>query len=172
MKVLLCAFIVFSSSVIQAEISAEITRSDAEPVVFEDQLQYGMSLWVTPGLALLGFEVQRGNYSVGVGIPATLYGRYLPNAGEDGAFIDAYVGQNTREDAEDNRRPDIEVEFDRIEDTYAGIGYGYLWQWDSGINFAASAFVQYSKINYTDEGRDSALDWLIFKPGIKLGYRF
>jgi len=137
----------------------------------EDEPFYNALFGVSPFFGILGLEIQKGNYSVGLGLPLRLFYRHYSKPYGDSVFYGFYVGHSKQPD---NIEKKLEgVIYEDAVTTDAGFGGGYRWQWPSSWNVTACLSIHFMDEEFSNPGQPKKKDSsVILFPGISVGYKF
>lgn len=158
-------------------VSQSVLAVDVTPIVYEDEtvgpdaVYFNPSLGISPFIGFLGFEIQKGNHSIGVGVPATISYRYYFNPNRSSKFWGVYFANFDIEDVD--KRVDG-VLYEDFSTMYFGLGIGYRWLWENGWNVNASIAIQYYDDEYSNPGSSGKATetGVMPYPGVNVGYRF
>ncbi len=171
MKFLLTSLflVLISSSVLSEE--ARQTSEDSNILSPNDEPFYNVSFGASSFDAMLGIELQKGNHSVGLGLPFRLSYRYYCDPYGDSLFYGLYAGRHEQPDQYEKKLDG--VIYENAETVDAGFGTGYRWQWPSSWNVTASFSIHFMSEEYSNPGQPKKKDSsVIFFPGINVGYKF
>jgi hypothetical protein len=173
MKFLLVSLLlVFASSNVFAE---EIKKKSEEvnTVNPDDELFYNVSIGVSAFECMLGFEIQKGNHSVGLGLCRQVSYRYYTNPYGDSLLYGLYAGYRSGYLQYETKEEFDGVIYEDKKSMYAGVGVGYRWQWLSGWNVTTSLAIHYMDDEYSNPGQPKKKETSVIPfPGITVGYKF
>ena len=145
---------------------------DVEKDSYDFNVKFGLSSFT----GILGLEVKKGNYSVGIGFPGVVSFKYHLKDEGDTAFLGVFSGRfhnNEFNDYEDG------LYFQEYERKVYGIAAGYSWRWESGWNVNTSLglgkikeLFRNDRFYMTKEGNEylPGLDSYFY--GLNVGYEF
>ena len=167
--VLLLSMLVLTSNSAFSQDSGQISN-DTNRLNPENGLHYNAFLGFSP-YGGFGIEVSKIKHSVGIGFPYRLFYRYYKTPDNDSWFFGVYAGRYEL-DIDNEKIIDGVAYTDKVTSD-AGFGIGYIWQWSSGWNVAASFSVHYMDEKYTNPEQEKNNDRSTnLFPGINVGYRF
>ena len=139
----------------------------------DDELFYNVSIGVSAFECMLGFEIQKGNHSVGLGLCRQVSYRYYTNPYGDSLLYGLYAGYRSGYLQSETKEEIDGVIYEDKKSMYAGVGVGYRWQWLSGWNVTTSLAIVYNEEEYSSPGQPTKKDpSVILFPGITAGYKF
>lgn len=126
-------------------------------------------LGVSPYTGLLGVEIQKGKWSLGLGVPGNLSIKRYMHANEDSVFYGVYWSQY-----KDNSYDDYEqgAYFDSYERKSYGVGAGYIWLWVSGWNVSTGLSVGEFEKQYSNSNFTLTEDGIRIDLELSVGYKF
>jgi len=166
-----CLF-VMSTSCFAQELDAVTTENILSN---ENDPYFNVTIGISPFTGVLGFEAQKKNHSVSIGLPDRISYRYYSNPYQDTKFWGLYLGGYSLSESDTNKKYSLNgVNYSDVERSYIGVGAGYRWQWPSGWNVSASIAIEYFDEKYSDATSTlSDTDSGLFPfPGINVGFKF
>ncbi len=126
-------------------------------------------LGLSPYTGLLGVEIQKGKWSLGLGVPGNVSLKRYMHANDDSVFYGVYWNQY-----KDNSYDDYEqgAYFDSFERKSYGIGAGYIWLWESGWNVSTGLSVSEFEKEYTNSDFKLTKDGVRIELELSAGYKF
>ncbi|MBC3876113.1 hypothetical protein [Undibacterium flavidum] len=121
--------------------------------------------------SILGFEYQKENHVIGLGLPGAVSYKWFKNPYGDSIYFGAYAGKFSN--PENNEVRDG-VFYKNYRTSFVGAGIGYRWQWPSGFNVTTSIALNSSKIEYSNPNSSKIKNKSVLGPlpGIIIGYKF
>jgi hypothetical protein len=118
---------------------------------------------------LIGFEVQRSHYAIGIGYPAVVSLKYYVDPRDDSVYYGFFSGRyknSAYNEIEDG------IYYYEYERSSSGIGTGYKWQWDSGWNFDVSVTIGVVERTYRNTFLERRSNNQFYALGFTGGYSF
>lgn len=133
------------------------------------EYMFNGKLGASPYTGILGFEVQKGKWSLGVGFPVSVSVKHYQYENEDSLFYGVYWNKFTDNSYDDYKEG---ILFDEYERESYGVGAGYIWLWKSGWNASTGISIsefekEYanSNLKYFEEGYSVNFE-------LSVGYKF
>ena len=182
MKRLLPVLALLACGNLNAELdsSSNMSASSDQPKLALDKAKepfFNLKFGISPFDGILGAGIQKGHYSLSVGMPGRIAVKYFFNPYDDSKFFGAYFGNYSSDVEDGDGNPGIKFHdgfpYEEFEASYYGIGMGYRWQWANGWEVTASVALDRYKHEYifNQVVTDSERGWILF-PGITGGYTF
>ena len=133
------------------------------------EYMFNGKLGISPYTGLLGLEVQKGKWSLGVGFPVSVSVKRYQYENEDSLFYGVYwnnLTDNSYDDYEDG------ILFDEYERESYGLGVGYMWLWESGWNTSTGLSVGEYKKEYTNANLKYFEEGYNLNVELSVGYKF
>lgn len=126
-------------------------------------------LGLSPYTGLLGVEIQKGKWSLGLGVPGNLSVKHYMHENKDSVFYGVYWNQY-----KDNSYDDYEqgAYFDSYERKSYGVGAGYIWIWESGWNVSTGVSVSEFEKQYANSDFKLTKDGVRIELELSAGYKF
>lgn len=156
MKRILFVFLCVFSSVLLAEEKSS-------------DFSFNAKLGVSHFTGGLGLEVQKGKWSLGVGVPGAVSLKRYQYENKDSLYYGVYLNRfndNSYDDTKDG------IYFDKYRFKEYGVGAGYIWLWPSGWNISTGLTLGNFETVYSNS------QFKMTKTGIRLafdlsaGYKF
>ena len=139
----------------------------------DDEVFYNVSIGVSAFECMLGFEIQKGNHSVGLGLCRQVSYRYYTNPYGDSLLYGLYAGYRSGYLQSETKEEIDGVIYEDKKSMYAGVGVGYRWQWLSGWNVTTSLAIHYMDDEYSNPEQPKKKETSVIPfPGIMVGYKF
>jgi hypothetical protein len=126
-------------------------------------------LGLSPYTGILGLEVQKGKWSLGVGFPASVSLKRYNYENEDSLFYGIYWNNFKNDNYDDFENG---MFFDEYERESYGVGAGYIWLWESGWNASTGLSIGEFEEEYTNPYGKLIKDGIRIDLELSVGYKF
>lgn len=128
----------------------------------------GPQIGLSPYIGVIGVEIQKSNYAVTLGYPASIGLKYYP--GERGYRW--FYGLHAMHFSVNEREMVDYVPYNESTETVVGAGFGYRWRWWDHLDLTLSLSAVYWKSKYTGYFGSTTEHFTMPFPGLTLGYTF
>ena len=136
---------------------------------YRDSISFDARFGFSPYLGIIGLEIQKEHYALGLGLPGNLGFTYYDKPQSDSIFYSVGIGQFSDDEYNDTKDG---VYYTDFESQFFSAGAGYRWYWPSGWNITASLSIQFSSDEYKNSYQVLEEDVVILFPGLMAGYVF
>ncbi len=123
----------------------------------------------SPYTGIVGFEVHKNKWSVGLGYPTSISLKYYSNENTDSVFYGLYSNNFSNNNYNDTENG---IFFEEYERKSFGIGAGYIWIWKSGWNASTGLSVGDYEEQFTNSDVKLVKTSVRINLELSLGYRF
>ena len=128
----------------------------------------GFHLGFSPYSGIIGAELQRGKYSLTLGLPASIGLRYYFNEQPNSWFVGAHALYYDIDEEET-----IEgIRYDEKEVLISGMGTGHKWRFKDHWDLVLSLSLVYKKEEFRNSYAKRTEESIGALPGITIGYTF
>jgi hypothetical protein len=163
---ILCLILFFNCSY-----ADDSTRLDSAPIQIYQNKDYYFDFKFGPSQfnGLIGLEVRRSHYAIGLSFPTTLSFKYYVDPSEDTVYYGFFSGHYINSSYDKVKDG---IYYDELEYSHSGIGTGYRWQWDSGWSLDTSITIGARQETYRNRFLTRHSDFQFYGFGIVGGYSF
>ncbi len=137
---------------------------------------FNVAMGASPYTGILGFEVQRANWGLGVGAPGSISMKYFKTPDADSLYAGVFWNDSNNKEFNDYKDG---IYFHERHRQAGGVGLGYRWLWSSGLNCSTGLATSKVKEMYTQHHPYTGqADGVMTKNSyfasldLQLGYRF
>ena len=140
----------------------------ADPSQETSETQGGFHLGFSPYTGVIGAELQRGKYSLTLGIPASIGLRYYFNEQPKSWFLGAHAMYYNidKDETKDG------IRYTEKEVMISGLGFGHKWRYKDHWDLILSMSLVYNKEEFKNGIVKRTEESIGALPGITIGYSF